>query len=140
MQVLEDALKRLLYKQGFVPPDFARAAYSMDTAPGIVHQNFQSKQLFIWYDYFSVPQCALTCMHNEQSNAIQSIPAYIARCRFFFALCPTLDSPFQGQVLSTASWARRRRDHFDVNVLFSVVLFFLWRFRCSMVFRLPRGS
>ena len=55
------------------------------------------------YDYFSCPQLegknsfALAGKNSfgeevgsEQASAISSIPAYIARCQFFLALCPTL--------------------------------------------------
>ena len=44
---------------------------------------------------------------QHQANAISSIPAYIARCRFFFALCPVIDCPFQGKVLTPATWSSR---------------------------------
>ena len=50
--------------------------------------------LFVWYDYFSCPQweCHVTNQRDDynQANAINSIPGYIAKCKFFVALCPTL--------------------------------------------------
>ena len=74
-------------------------------AKGILHEEFQARPLFIWYDYFSVPQDVGNASH--QLDAISSIPAYVAQCRFFFALCPTIQSPVQAKVLSPTSWRAR---------------------------------
>ncbi|OLP84592.1 2-5A-dependent ribonuclease [Symbiodinium microadriaticum] len=70
--------------------------------------------LFFWYDYWSCPQLENQNGNAEEShgdrhqaNAIRSIPAYVSRCRFFFALCPAIDCPDQGQVLTSASWGTR---------------------------------
>ena len=69
------------------------------------------------YDYFSCPQLegknsfALAGKNSfgeevgsEQASAISSIPAYIARCQFFLALCPTLECPEEAKVLSMTTW------------------------------------
>ncbi|CAE7225519.1 unnamed protein product [Symbiodinium sp. CCMP2592] len=37
----------------------------------------------------------------------ESIPWYITRCSFFFALCPVIDSPDESRVLTPASWGQR---------------------------------
>ena len=72
----------------------------MPPAKSISLQNVQSLPLFLWYDYFSVPQLEQnafsTCDDgggSKQTRAINSIPAYVAMCRFFVALCSTMDRP-----------------------------------------------
>ena len=102
MQVLQATLRRLLLENGFVSLDILTEG-TVRSAKGIFFQEFQSQPLFLWYDYFSVPQRDA----SKQEKAIHSIPAYVAKCRFFFALCPTIDCPHEGKVLSTTSWARR---------------------------------
>lgn len=99
MQVLQDALKRLLRGSGVVSLDKASESL-LPFAKGVQFEEFQARALFLWYDYFSVPQ-----LKEKQAPAIRSIPAYIAKCRYFFALCPTIDCP--DRVLNVASWARR---------------------------------
>ena len=102
MQVLQATLRRLLLENGFVSVEAVTEAIVPSTK-GIFFQEFQSLPLFLWYDYFSVPQRDA----SKQEKAIHSIPAYVAKCRFFFALCPTIDCPGEGKVLSLGSWARR---------------------------------
>ena len=104
MRILHAALRRLLFCPGSVSLSYITEAV-VPGVKGISHEEFQARSLFIWYDYFSVPQDELN--KSQQAHAISSIPAYVAKCRFFFALCPTIDCPAQGRVLSAASWARR---------------------------------
>lgn len=72
--------------------------------------------LFIWYDYFSVPQFQTSqglatslCgnLHEDQRKAIASIPAYILQCEFFVALCPDLRHHDSSSLLNRHSWRRR---------------------------------
>ena len=44
---------------------------------------------------------------GELVQAIYSIPAYISRCAFFFALCPVIDSATQSKVFTPFSWSDR---------------------------------
>ena len=107
MPVLQDALRHLLQNSGSVSPDSVTESL-VPAAKGISHQEFQSRVLFIWYDYFSVPQLASNDSDDsQQAKAINSIPAYVAKCRFFFALCPTIDCHVQTKVLSVAGWSLR---------------------------------
>ena len=99
MRVLQRALKRLMRGQGFVPLDFVTEVVTK--AKALPMKLFQTK-LFLWYDYFSVPQDG----QNQQAEAIQSIPAYVAKCHFFMALCPFVESR-EAKVLSALSWGRR---------------------------------
>ena len=109
MKVLQDALQRLLNSSGYVPLDWVTEV-GVPSAKGISYKDFQSRPLFLWYDYFSVPQLGPGgCADDDgnQAKAIMSIPAYVARCRYFFALCPTIDCPFEGKVLNVRTWAWR---------------------------------
>eukprot|EP00439_Symbiodinium_sp_Y106_P030000 s6010_g3.t1 len=64
--------------------------------------------LYLWYDYFSCPQLEQVISptmpaagpSSPLSNAIDSIPIYIARCKFLFALCPVVESSRKDQVFS----------------------------------------
>ena len=104
MRVLQDALQLILHNDGYVFPDWTteKAVFS---ARGISHKDLQAKPLFLWYDFFSVPQHVQP--DGSQANAISSIPAYVAKCCFFIALCPTIDCPSEKKVLNSTSWARR---------------------------------
>ena len=76
---------------------------SVPNAKPMAMREFQTEAFFIWYDYFSVPQLE----QHSQGQAIQSIPAYVARCRFFFALCPAVESQWYDQVLTASTWSHR---------------------------------
>ena len=116
MRILQDAIERLLGGRGSVPLDSATESV-VPTAKPLPLQDFQKEALFVWYDYFSCPQLegknsfVLAGRNSfgedggsEQASAISSIPAYIARCRFFIALCPTLECPEEAKVLSMTTW------------------------------------
>ena len=109
MKVLQDALQYLLKGHGLVPLDVITESLA-PSAKSIPLELFQSRPLFLWYDYFSVPQLEQGGSEGDkecQAEAISSIPAYVVKCRFFLALCATIESPFEGKVLSFSSWANR---------------------------------
>ena len=104
MQVLKDAISHLLYREGYISVNWV-TEFLVPGAKRISYKEFQARPLFIWYDYFSVQQDA--GYDNQLAEAISSIPAYVAKCRFFFALCPTIGCPAHARVLTTASWNAR---------------------------------
>ncbi|CAE7515570.1 Asb3 [Symbiodinium natans] len=108
MQVLQQACRHLLSRIGSIHPDFTTQA-CVYSAKGISFQEFQSRPLFLWYDYFSVPQLSYPTegSSSEQAKAINCIPAYIAKCRFFFALCPTMECSGHDGLQNSSTWARR---------------------------------
>ncbi|CAE7240317.1 ANK2 [Symbiodinium sp. KB8] len=111
MPILQKALKRLLSGAGSVPLDPVTESF-VRTAKPLPMQDLQKQALFFWYDYISCPQLQRDTRANDstdcgQSRAISSIHAYIAKCYFFFALCPVLDCPLQGKVLTPATWSSR---------------------------------
>ena len=71
--------------------------------------------IFVWYDYFSVPQHTVTResrsvsenLFEDQRNAIASIPAYIDKCDFFVVLCPLVRHATTHLTLNFESWAER---------------------------------
>ena len=114
MRTLQNALKRILNGSGSVSLDFITESV-VQTAKPLPMQEFQVQTLYFWYDYFSCPQLAqgqvfdeTECVH--QASAINSIPSYISECQFFFALCPVLECPFQGKVLTAATWSKGSSD------------------------------
>ena len=104
MRVLQDALRNVTSEMDFVPLELITEAMVPSARP-IDTAQFQAQPLFIWYDYFSCPQLGRP-MH-ELANAIDSIPAYVARASFFFALCPVISSPVQSKVFTVHTWAQR---------------------------------
>ena len=81
LQVLQDALRRLRSEVQVVHPSLV-TEFTQPTCKSLPTKKLFLKPLFLWYDYCSCPQ------HSQHSleMAIGSIPKYIARCLFFFAL------------------------------------------------------
>ncbi|CAE7216337.1 ANKRD44 [Symbiodinium natans] len=102
-RILQDAVRRLMIGRGSVSLDPITEGVVRSAKP-IPMQAFVTEKLFFWYDYFSCPQRESETL---QANAINSIPAYIARCSFFFALCPVVDCPFEAKVLTPVTWSSR---------------------------------
>eukprot|EP00439_Symbiodinium_sp_Y106_P026428 s6746_g3.t1 len=104
------------HHSGSISLDPATEAVVPTAKPSPV-KDFQTKALFFWYDYFSCPQLhharpvedavERTDSRILQADAITSIPAYVARCDFFLALCPVLDVPVESRVLTAATWSSR---------------------------------
>ncbi|CAE7224684.1 mask-1, partial [Symbiodinium natans] len=110
MRILQDALKRLMSSHGSVPLDMVTES-AVPTAKPLPMRAFQEQALFVWYDFFSCPQqhrkSADQASLSQQADAISSIPAYVAKCYFFLALCPVLDCPEESKVLSATTWNHR---------------------------------
>ncbi|CAE7676515.1 Ankrd44 [Symbiodinium sp. CCMP2592] len=104
MKVLQDALRHLLLDTGLVPLDVSTEAAVL-SARAISLKAFQLEPLLLWYDYFSCPQLerSASAEGNDRGKAIQSIPAYIGKCHFFFGLVPFMED----SVLSPSSWGQR---------------------------------
>ncbi|CAE7800892.1 unnamed protein product [Symbiodinium sp. CCMP2456] len=120
MRTLQDAVRRMLSSSGSVSLDPVTEAV-VQTAKPLPMKDFQTHALFFWYDYFSCPQLRHpTRVSDEtdndetdnlhQANAINSIPAYVARCEVFIALCPVLDCPLERRVLTPATWSSHHRE------------------------------
>ncbi|CAE7242612.1 ANK2 [Symbiodinium necroappetens] len=112
MRTLQNALKRILNSSGSLSLDFITEAL-VQTAKPLPMREFQVQTLYFWYDYFSCPQpecqgkASNQMEYLHQAKAISSIPGYISECRFFLALCPVLECPLQGKVLTAATWSSR---------------------------------
>ncbi|CAE7467023.1 unnamed protein product, partial [Symbiodinium necroappetens] len=112
MRTLQEAVTRMLSSSGSVSLDPVTEAV-VQTAKPLPMKEFQTHAMFFWYDYFSCPQLRHpTRVSGEtdnlhQAKAINSIPAYVARCEVFIALCPVLDCPLERRVLTPATWSSR---------------------------------
>lgn len=62
------------------------------------------KTLYLWYDFFCCPQSKGDARLRD---AIDSIPAYIVRCQFFFILCPVLEHAQDKEILRMSTWQTR---------------------------------
>ena len=113
LQVLQEALSNLLKGAAKVSPDvITEMLYGR--APGFSKASLTSAAVFVWYDFFSVPQTAPSPTEtwsldglDSQSRAIASIPAYIGKCKFFVALCPVLTHVDTQKRMDSYSWAKR---------------------------------
>ena len=112
LRVLQDAFHHILSKMTHIPLD----QLTESLVPGsrsLDLKAMKARPLFIWYDYFSCPQLEYHIpdrVVHQMSNldqAISSIPAYVSRSTFFFALCPVVDSETQGKVFTQGTWASR---------------------------------
>ena len=105
--MLQNALRHLLQNSGSVSPDSVTESL-VHAAKGILHQEFQKRVLFIWYDYFSVPQLASNNSDDsQQAKATNSIPAYAAKCRFFLRTVSDSSLPCSNESFERADWRRR---------------------------------
>lgn len=66
--------------------------------------DFNAQGLFLWYDYFSIPQSEENI--ESRQKAISSIPCYISQSFFFMILIPAVQHE-NGRILSFESWAER---------------------------------
>ncbi|CAE7226524.1 Ank3 [Symbiodinium sp. CCMP2456] len=112
LRVLQDAIHHMLSNMKHIPLD----QLTESLVPGSTSLDLKAmkaRPLFIWYDYFSCPQLESHIpdrVVHQMSNldqAISSIPAYVSRSTFFFALCPVVDSESQDKVFTQGTWASR---------------------------------
>lgn len=69
---------------------------------------FYQQSLYIWYDYFSVPQGTGIRATEKRALAIGSIPSYCAEADLFVILCPSIPhADLEGTVLGYNSWSDR---------------------------------
>ena len=126
LRFLQDALTKIM-SMNHIPTDLVTEAF-VPNAKGISTREFRQSALFLWYDYFSCPQletyvfskmekspeksvdslamAPYTTTSSRLGRAVDSIPAYIARCSFFFVLCPVIES-LSGEILGPVTWAER---------------------------------
>lgn len=112
--ILQAALRKLLTTMRSVPLDYVSEGV-VAFAKSLKTDVFKSRPLFFWYDYFCCPQmehristCHATLRkESDLLRAIQSIPAYVKKSEFFFALCPVVESPSEGKVFTHRTWAER---------------------------------
>ncbi|CAE7255891.1 unnamed protein product, partial [Symbiodinium sp. CCMP2456] len=106
-KVLQDALKNIMTKIDEIHLDIFSEIYLPDMKP-MSTKEFRStcSPIFVWYDFFSCPQLEAAPRINLLS-AIDSIPAYVAQCEFFFVLCPCIETSDRTHLLSPNTWAER---------------------------------
>ena len=79
------------------------------TQTSISAQELSCRPVFIWYDYFSCPQS--TYGAENRRRAINSIPEYVGRCKYFVILCPRVRNTGNPAVdqffLSRQTWEGR---------------------------------
>lgn len=99
MRVLQQALEQAMLMRS-IPVDITTEA-AMGGKPMSTSQLW-SAPLFIWYDYFSIPQLDINAsgQKSTQRDAIATIPTYVGQCDFFFALVPFVEKPCQTGVVS----------------------------------------
>ena len=142
-KVLQEALQYARAGLQSIPVDLV-AETMFPSAKGLPTSELFAAPLFIWYDYFSCPQLELSQQNNAISpsgerlltNAINSIPAYVAESTFFFALCPVVEDDAQCTVYTPSSWADRGwcrpcRSTFSANVFVEISVMLVRRTYCQ---------
>ncbi|CAE7733416.1 ANKHD1 [Symbiodinium sp. CCMP2592] len=109
LRVLQDALKYMMFDLQQIPADVFTEVHCKKKP--ISTSAFRTQALCVWYDYFCCPQLgrqpSLSSSDGDLSMAVTSIPAYVAKCSYFFALCPVIVSEELGKVFSPQTWAQR---------------------------------
>ncbi|CAE7274343.1 unnamed protein product [Symbiodinium natans] len=106
LKVLQDALRNIASGSSRVNlPIVAEIFHGRSPCPTAA--DFASDRLHIWYDYFCCPQGRSELAAQNRRHAIESIPAYVARCEFFVVLCPAFKHRDQQRTLSHATWGER---------------------------------
>lgn len=103
-KVLQESLKNVLCGASTFHSNLSMELYMMPSEP-ISAKDLLARPLFIWYDYFSCPQC--TSSSNDRDLAINSIPAFIEQCSFFVILCPNIRHIEKEELLNKSTWKKR---------------------------------
>lgn len=109
LKVLQGALSYAMSDLQQIPVDLVTEIMTPG-AKGLPTTELRSSPLFAWYDYFCCPQLEYGPNAKETgdlANAIRSIPAYVAECSFFIALCPVAENSSRSKVFTPGSWAQR---------------------------------
>ncbi|CAE7266858.1 unnamed protein product [Symbiodinium necroappetens] len=112
LKVLQDALKNVITGQIKVQTDFiSDLAGAQRTLRA--DERKQIEDGYIWFDYFSVPQCmdasiAPVRPHSvEAQTYIKSIPDYVDTCQMFVALVPKATTVHSMKTCDYRSWLQR---------------------------------
>ncbi|CAK9009862.1 unnamed protein product [Durusdinium trenchii] len=109
LRVLQEALKHAMEKLVAIPVDAISEV--ADSKAKLLHTfELQSEPLFIWYDYFSCPQSedkGPEAGRGKLLDAIDSIPAYVDECSFFFALVPVVEDLSRSKLITPFTWQER---------------------------------
>ena len=116
LKVFQDAMKNLLDVS--TVPNYSAWAEIMSVylgRPRFATSDLSETSLFVWYDYFSIPQYTVTAqsrsvstnLYEDQRNGILSISAYIHRCEFLVVLCPLMKHATLPADVNYHSWAER---------------------------------
>eukprot|EP00439_Symbiodinium_sp_Y106_P047458 s4267_g6.t1 len=116
LRVLQDALGHALSDMRYISLDL-NTEFLVPGVECLDAKVLREQALFIWYDYFSCPQLDFHArktvlqeglgQQSQLASAIGSIPAYIGRCSFFFALCPVVYNLNRSMVFTPSSWSDR---------------------------------
>lgn len=123
LKVLKDALRNVLSGACRISTDPTVEVY-YGRVSGFSAAELKKEKIFVWYDYLSCPQLhhdieldefgiqrgrflddGMKC--KEMDLAVKSIPSYVAACKYFIALCPTLINADNGRKLDRYSWLQR---------------------------------
>ena len=114
IRVLQDALEEMMGNLKSIPVSAVSEAENPGLKP-LPTSKILSEPLFFWYDYFSCPQerlsessgCGEKVHRDTLLDAIDSIPAYVDECSFFFALVPVLENPSGTNLITPFTWNSR---------------------------------
>ena len=108
---LQGALRKIIASKTAIDHD-PLSDFILHPGPSVLVEHFTGSPLFIWYDYFSIPQVSafewsLSDLKKPIDQALDSIAAYIARCHLFVVLCPMVENPDRTELFGLSTWASR---------------------------------
>jgi len=109
-RVLQRALINIFSGRSKISVDVISSVF-MRNVRKVTPKSLRKLPLFLWYDYFSVPQ--ITASEEQKTRcldlqrAIGSIPSYVERSEIFVILAPVVAFADRDELMSKNSWASR---------------------------------
>lgn len=109
LRVLQGALENMMRSSMEIPGP-ALAFVILGERRCFHSSELMASALFIWYDYFCCPQLETKPSNEATSdlqNAVDSIPGYVYRAKFFFVLAPVVQHASDGTLIGKKAWKTR---------------------------------
>jgi len=115
LHILQEALRNLITGVATVENDPAREIFLKGQDKLVKDELAAISEGYIWLDWFGVPQLTVRVegtnddpqVASKAYRAVQSIPAYVEACRYFWVLAPHLEHSERRVACDYNSWRSR---------------------------------